>query len=64
MVAKFFKSELFSCSPKVDHVIKSCKEPIALYPLHTLKRVLFCEVEIYQFCNSQKVHFVKASKYI
>ena len=25
---KFFKSELFSCLPKVDHVIKSCKEPI------------------------------------
>ena len=25
---KFFKSELFSCLPKVDQVIKSCKEPI------------------------------------
>ena len=25
---KFFKVELFSCLPKVDHVIKSCKEPI------------------------------------
>lgn len=25
---KIFKSELFSCLPKVGHVIKSCKEPI------------------------------------
>ena len=39
-------------------------EPIALYPVHTFKCVLFCEVEMYQFCNSQTVHFVKASKYI
>ena len=28
MLTTFFKSELFSCLPKVDHVIKSCKEPI------------------------------------
>ena len=28
VLTKFFKSELFSCLPKVDHVIKSCKEPI------------------------------------
>ena len=28
VLSKFFKSELFSCLPKVDHVIKSCKEPI------------------------------------
>ena len=28
VVTKFFESELFSCLPKVDHVIKSCKEPI------------------------------------
>ena len=28
VVTKFFKSELFSCLPKVGHVIKSCKEPI------------------------------------
>ena len=28
VLGKFFKSELFSCLPKVDHVIKSCKEPI------------------------------------
>ena len=25
---KFFKSKLFSCLPKVDHVINSCKRPI------------------------------------
>ena len=30
VLAKFFKSELFSCLPKVDHVIKSCKEPIEI----------------------------------
>ena len=28
MLTTFFKSELFSCLPKVDHVIKSCKGPI------------------------------------
>ena len=27
VLTKFFKSELFSCLPKVDYVIKSCKEP-------------------------------------
>ena len=27
VLTKFFRSELFSCLPKVDHVIKSCKEP-------------------------------------
>ena len=28
VLTKFFKSELFACLPKVDHVIKSCKDPI------------------------------------
>ena len=28
VLTKFFKIELFSCLPKVGHVIKSCKEPI------------------------------------
>ena len=28
MLTKFFNSELLTCLPKVDHVIKSCKEPI------------------------------------
>ena len=37
VLTKFFKSELFSRLPKVNHVIKSCKEPIGtgytwLYP--------------------------------
>ena len=27
VLTKFFISNLFSCLPKVDHVIKSCKEP-------------------------------------
>ena len=30
VLTKFFKSELFSCLTKVDHVIKSCKEPMPL----------------------------------
>ena len=30
VLAKFFKSELFSCLPKVDHVIKSSKEPLEI----------------------------------
>ena len=28
VLTEFFKSELFSCLPKADHVTKSCKEPI------------------------------------
>ncbi|CAH3019106.1 unnamed protein product, partial [Porites evermanni] len=36
VLTNFFKSELFSCLWKVDHVIKLCKEPIAE------------EVEVYQ----------------
>ena len=36
VLTNFFKSELFSCLRKVDHMIKSCKEPIAE------------EVEVYQ----------------
>ena len=28
VLTKFFKSELFSCLLKVDHMIKSCREPI------------------------------------
>ena len=31
VLTKFFKSELFSCLPKVDHVIKSLKEPIHVH---------------------------------
>ena len=31
VLTKFFKRELFSCLPKVDHVIKSCEEPIFTY---------------------------------
>ena len=30
VLTKFFKRELFLCLPKVDQVIKSCKEPIPL----------------------------------
>ena len=30
VLAKFFKSELYSCLSKVDHVIKSCKEPLEI----------------------------------
>ena len=30
VLAKFFKSELFSCLPKADHEIKSCKEPLEI----------------------------------
>ena len=31
VLTKFSKSELFSCLPKVDHVIKSWKEPIHVH---------------------------------
>ena len=30
VLTNFSKSELFSCLPKVGHVIKSCKEPIII----------------------------------
>ena len=30
VLKEFFKSELFSCLPKVDHLIKSCKEPVII----------------------------------
>ena len=36
LLRKGFKSELFSCLPKVDHVIKSCKEPITMTNLNAL----------------------------
>ena len=40
VLTKFFKSELFSCLPKVDHVIKSCNEPISFYGQWLLSRSL------------------------
>ena len=40
VLTKFFKSELFSCLPKVDHVIKSCEEPISFYGQWLLSRSL------------------------
>ena len=33
VLTKFFKSELFSCLLKVDHMIKSCKEPTVAFIL-------------------------------
>ena len=36
LLTKVFKSELFSCLPKVDHVIKSCKEPNTMTNLNGL----------------------------
>ena len=47
VLTKFFKSELFSCLPKIDHVIKSCKEPIGTdWDLFSDERI-----------NSHEVHF-------
>ena len=34
VLTKVFRGELFSCLRKVDHVIKSCKEPIGEYASH------------------------------
>ena len=36
VLAKFFNSELFTCLPKVDHVIESCKELIVFATFHFL----------------------------
>ena len=48
VLRKLFKSELFSCLPKVDHVIKSYKEPIVTninflltIPIHCQKKRLW-----------------------
>ena len=40
VLTKFSKSELFSCLPKVNHVIKSCKEPIAFFLFNRPKAAL------------------------
>ena len=41
-LTKFFKSKLFSCLPKVDHVIKSSKEPIEQQQrVHSFRNILF-----------------------
>ena len=37
---KILKSEPFSCLPKVDHVIKSCKEPIALFQVANVLTII------------------------
>ena len=37
VLTKFFKSELFSCLPNLDHVIKSCKGPIIKGAIHSTK---------------------------
>ena len=42
VLIKFFQNALFSCLPKVDNMIKPCKDPIKLstemeiYPLHSI----------------------------
>ena len=46
VLTKFFKSELFSCLPKVDHVIKSSKEPIEQQQrVHSFRKYFICSVE-------------------
>ena len=52
VLTKFFKSELFSCLPKVYRVIKSCKELITyivIYATHAKKMMkvenLFCPLK-------------------
>ena len=46
MLTKFFKSELFSCLPKVGHVIKTCKEPVMqlIEPLARKLHKSFCAI--------------------
>ena len=68
VLTKFFKSELFSCLPKVDHVIKSCKEPInTLYHLNLhfffsviwASLLFFCLV--FQIFTDPSVHEIRLS---
>ena len=46
VLTKVFKSELFSCLPKVDHVIRSCKTQVFSFrfPHWVMKNVLFPKV--------------------
>lgn len=48
MLTGFFGGELFSCLPRVDHVIKSYKEPI--YIVRVNKRGA-CEKERHNKCS-------------
>ena len=62
--AKCFKRELFSCLPKVDHVIKSCKEPINQQMLILINNS--CSIKkcicFSLFLFSLKFDFIDASK--
>ena len=53
VLTKFFKSELFLCLPKVDHVIKSCKEPTVWNEIFA--GVYFCGLAI--FCVLRELIF-------
>ena len=44
VLTKFFKSELFLCLPKVDHVIKSCKEPVWQREVVSCQDFILCSV--------------------
>ena len=48
VLTKFSKSELFSCLPKVDHVIKSWKEPIHVHvPCTCMLRNMMAHVTMF-----------------
>ena len=59
MLTKFFKSELFSCLPKVDHMINQCKRPIMLNPqIFTSSRTsLKMYVALFQLILFDSVNF-------
>ena len=54
VLTKFFKSELFLCLPKVDLVIKSCKEPTVWNEIQ-FAGVYFCGLAI--FCVLRELIF-------
>jgi len=48
VLTKFFKSELFSCLPKVSHVIKSCRVYSECKPLfHRIWGIDLSDVKLY-----------------
>ena len=62
VLTKFFKSELFSCLLKVDHVIKSCKGPIAVVNCKTSfmhESLVTCNVLWEQFKTADERKMVK-----
>ena len=59
VLTTFLKSELFSYLPNVDHVIKSCKEPIGLNLRDGLSVSEIQNIELWASINRMKLNLTK-----